>query len=265
MNLAKYHANPVLIVPPLVAMILPLINSIILVPPSTLEVSATELATFIFVAFGVLFLNLIISFLALLGQASMAGKVVVEGKTRLIDWGKGIKKYFLRVLGIGLIYLGIMFVFFIPIGIIVVLAMFPQLISVPPPTLPLTPETSPLISTVMSWVTVLLMTIASAVLYTWLAPAVIDDKGVFASLDAGTKTMRKGGKAFLGFIALLCIVSAIAELIRTFPTYLGLTIQPVFYDGCVTLTQIVSQAIATIFSPLWFLIAFTIYSEQKLT
>ena len=263
-NLVKYRMNPVLVVPPLVAMIFSLITSLMLVPPPTLEVFAPELLTFIFVVFGILLLNLVIYLIALLGQASMAGKVVVEGKTRLIDWAKGIKKYFLRVLGIGLIYFGIIIVFFMLIGIIVALAMLPQIISqmdkAPPPT----PQISPLTSMVTSGVTVLLMTIASAVFYIWLAPAVIDDKGVFASLDMGTKTMRKGGKAFLGFIALFFTVSVIAELIRTFPTYLGVTIQPICYNGCVTPTQVVSQAIMTIFSPLWFLIAFTIYSEQKL-
>ena len=266
-SLARYRVNPIMIVPPLVAMVFPLIASLLLVPP-TPKAFAPEFLSFIFMAFGVLLLNLIVSFLALLGQASMAGRVVAEEKTRLTDWGKGIKKYSLRVLGIGLIYLGIIVVFFVLIGMIIVFAMLPQLISqlggiVTPPTPPLTPLITPSITMATTGVTALLMTIASAVFYMWLAPAVVDDKGVFVSLDAGTKTIRKGGKAFLGFIALFFIVSAIAQMIEAFPTCLGVTIQPVCYNGCVTPTHIVSQVITTIFSPLWFLIAFTIYNKQK--
>lgn len=37
--------------------------------------------------FGVLFVNLLVAFLVILGQASMSGKVVLEGKTALADWG----------------------------------------------------------------------------------------------------------------------------------------------------------------------------------
>lgn len=272
-SLARYRVNPVMVVPPLVAMIFPIITSFLLAPPPTPptpRVFAPELLGFIFVAFGVFLMNIVISFLALLGQASMAGRVVVEGKTRLIDWGKGIKKYFLRVLGIGLIYLGIIAVFFVIMVMMLVFAMLPQLIpqlgAVAPPTPPTTPQISPLISATTSWVTPLVMTIVSAVFYMWLAPAIIDDKGVFASLDFGTKTMRKEGKLFLGFIALFFVVSAGAQLINMLPTYLGIMVPSVCYVGfCVTPTHIVSQVITTLFSPLWFLIAFAIYSEQKPT
>ena len=267
MNLARYRTNPVMIVPPLVAMIIPIITSSLLAPPPALptpQVFAPELLGFIFMAFGVFLMNLVISFLALLGQASMAERVVVEGKTRLVDWGKGIKKYFLRVLGIGLIYLGIIAVFFVLMVMILVFAMLPQLIpqlgEVPSPT----PQISPLVSATTGWVTPLVTTIVSAVFYMWLAPAIIDDKGVFASLDMGTKAMRKEGKLFLGFIALFLVVSAGARLINTLPIYMGIMVPSVCYVGfCVTPTHVVSQVVTTLFSPLWFLIAFTIYSEQK--
>jgi len=153
---------------------------------------------------------------------------------------------------------------------VLVFAMLPQLISqlgaVAPPTPPITPQISPLISATTSWVTPLVTTIVSGVFYMWLAPAIIDDKGVFASLDIGTKTMRKGGKLFLSFIALFFAVSACAQSINMLPIYVGITVPSVCYAGfCVTPTHIVSQVITTLFSPLWFLTAFTIYSEQKPT
>ena len=84
MNSARYRMNPVMIVPPLIATIFPLITSLLLAPPIP-KAFAPELMAFIFVASGVLLLNLMISFLALLGQASMAGMVVVEEKTRLTE------------------------------------------------------------------------------------------------------------------------------------------------------------------------------------
>lgn len=273
MNLARYRRNPVMVVPPLAATILLIVTSSLLVPPPsppTPRVFAPELLTYVFVALGIGLLNSIISFLALLGQASMAGRVVVEGETRLIDWGKGVKKYSLRVLGIGLIYVGIVAVFFVLVVMVVVFSMLPQLMSrmgeVAPPTPPITPQMSPLVSATTSWMLPLVTAIVSAVFYMWLAPAVIDDKGVFASLDIGTKAMRKEGKLFLGFIVLLFAVSAGAQLIGMLPYYLEIMVPSVCYAGfCAPPTHIVSQVITTLFSPLWFLIAFTIYSEQKLT
>lgn len=262
LSITRYRMNPIIIAPSLVGMIVPLITSLLLKPPAP-SAFTPEFPSFVFVALGVLLLNLIISYLALLGQASIAGKVVVEGKTRLTDWGRGTKKYFFKVLGIGLIYLGILLIFFILIMMMAVFAMLPQLISrmgiVTPPS---TPLISPSITVATGSVTALLMTIASSVFYMWLAPAIIDDKGVFASLDAGTKAIRKGGKAFLGFIIFFFVVSVFVQLIiGGTPLALGVPIQPVW--GIVAPTYIVSGIIGTIFSPLWFLIAFTIYNEQK--
>jgi len=265
-SLARYRMNPVLILPPLVMMMFSLITSFMMVTPSVSPTSqgfAPELLTLALVAFGVLFLNLIISFLVLLGQASMTGKVVLEGKTRLSDWGRGIKRYTLRVLGIGLIYVGIVMVFFMFVMLISMFVILPQFISqlgkvTPSQAL----QISPLTSMTIGSVTALLTTIASAIFYIWLAPAVIDDKGVSASLQAGTEAIGKSGKTFLGFIALFLSVSLVPVLIGATPTYFGTTVQPASLSY-VTPTLIVSQVVTTIFSPLWFLMAFTIYSEQK--
>ena len=259
LSLARYRMNPVIIVPPLVGMVVPLVTSLLLKPPVPSQPYTSELFRFVFLAFGVLLLNLIVSFLVVVGQASMAGKVVVEGKTRLADWSKGVKKYALRVLGIGLIYLGILVAFFMLLVMIFVFAMLPQLMSqIGKVTPPSTPLISPSVTKAMGAVTALLMTIASSVFYMWLAPAIIDNKGVFASLDAGTKAIRKCGKAFLGFLALFFAVSVTVQLIGA-PVMLGA--QPVW--SVVTPMHMVSGVIAIIFSPLWFLIAFTIYQSQS--
>ena len=258
-SLARYRMNPILILPPLVTMTFSLITSVIIVSPSvsyTPGVFAPELLTFVFVAFGVLCLSLLISFLVVLGQASMTGRVILEGKTRISAWGKGIKRYFVRVLGIGLIYFGIVMVFFMLVMLISMFAILPQLMSqLGRGTPPQMPEISPVIF-MTSWVTALFFTIASAIFYIWLAPAIIDDKDVFASLQAGTKAIGKSGKEFLGFVILFYLVSLVSVLI-------GTPVQPALFNGYVTPTQVVSQVVTAIFSPLWFLIAFTIYSEQK--
>ncbi len=145
---------------------------------------------------------------------------------------------------------------------IFMLSILPQLISqlgrVTPPQ---TPQISPLISMTVGSVTALLTTIASAIFYIWLAPIVIDDKGVSASLKAGTEAIGKSGKTFLGFVAIFFPVFLISTIMGASTTYLG-TIQPASLSY-VTPTLVVSQVVTTIFSPLWFLMAFTIYSEQK--
>jgi len=253
---AMYRANPILILPPFVSMVFSLVTLFVIGSPPdspTSGASALELMRYAFTVFGVLFLNLIISFLVILGQVSMTREVILEGKTGLSDWGKGIKRYFLRVLGIGLIYLVLVWALSMFVGGISLLTILAH-------TLP-SPQISTLILIMISSVSTLLMTVASTIFYIWLAPAVIDDKEVFESLKAGTEAMGKGGKTFLGFIALYFLVSLVTLLIAP-PSYFGTSVQPSSVEY-ITPKGVTSQVITTIFSPLWFLIAFTIYNEQK--
>ena len=64
---------------------------------------------------GALFPSLTISFPALVGQASMASRVVLEGKAGLRDWVRGVGKHSPRVLNVYFIYLGLMVLSFVPI------------------------------------------------------------------------------------------------------------------------------------------------------
>jgi len=149
------------------------------------------------------------------------------------------------------------------IGIAYAFTILPKIITpegiVKPSTTLLTTPTQP---TFMDLVTALIMTAAMSVFYVWLAPAILDDKGVGSCLDMAVKAIRKSGRVFLGFIILFFMVSAIATLIRDFPAMIGATFQPLV--GSLTPTSIVSQIIERVFSPLWFLIAFTIHRELSL-
>jgi hypothetical protein len=257
---AHYRMNLVLFVPPFVALIMSIAASGIL-PGVGMGALPTFTPSLLMMGFGVIFLNLVVSFLVILGQASMSGNVVSEGKTKLADWGSGVRKYFFRVLGIGLVFLGIMFVLFMIVGIAIALTILPKLITpegtVAPPTTPTTLTAQPMFSLAMT----ILFTVAQSIFYVWLAPAILDDKGVGTSLDMGVKAVRKTGRAFVGFIAFFFIVSAIATLIGDLPAIIGINVQPLV--GSLTSTRIVSQIIERIFSPLWFLIAFELYHETN--
>lgn len=259
-SLTGYKANPVLFVPPLAAFIISILTSSILPKGVSCEGVPAITSDLVIAGFGVLFLMLVASFLVILGQANMSGKVVKESKTTLADWGAGVRKYFFRVFGIGLVFLGIILILFMIVGVAYALTVLPEMITsegvMRPPITP-APQTM-----YMSWAMTLIMTVASSVFYIWLAPAILDNKSVGASLDMGVKTIRRSSRVFVGFIILFFIVSAIATVIKDLPSMMGLDIQPII--GSLTLTSILSQIIERIFSPLWFLMAFTIYREHSI-
>lgn len=116
------------------------------------------------------------------------------------DWGAGIKMRFFRVLGIGLAFLGILVILFMAVGAIYALTILPKLTTaegaVKPPIAP-APETAHIGLAMAAIVTVVQPTF-----YMWLAPTVLEDKGVGASLGSGLKAIKKRGWFFIGFIAL---------------------------------------------------------------
>ena len=155
-----------------------------------------ELWTFILKPLGVLFLGLSIAFPALIGQASTAGEVVKGRRAGLINWIRGVKRYFFRTLEVGLIYIGILIVLFIFVGIIYAIVLLPQLvqqlitIEAKPPTPPRI-QMPLLLSATLMCTSTLLMSLALAVFLVWLALIVVDDKGVLSSIEAGIKAIRR--------------------------------------------------------------------------
>jgi len=265
MNIARYRTNPVIIVPPLVVLAFELVVLPLMGIPAA-DASRPELESYAFIGFGALFLSMAISFLALVGQASMASVVVQGGKASLRDWVNGIRKHSPRVLGVYFIYLGVMVLSFIPIIVMFWYAMLPWLnyqIGASGPVEPLSPPfmSSP-IGIAINWTTLILISVITAVLYMWLAPVFFEDADVFTSVGSGNKALRASGSTFLGFIVLFIAVSGVANLIENLPVYLGATIQQTYGSGYLAPTHVASQVIKTMFSPLWLLVALTIYRGE---
>jgi len=262
LNLGIYRENPVIAVPPVTVMIAYMLTSW-LTPISGVN---NDVSTNYFVGFGILFMNLAVPFLGLLGQASMAGKIVDGGKADLDDWIEGIRAYFSRVLGVSLIYLGT----FMILAILLMGAYFTSVIMPLVSQIGLiTDETvtpalnSPMfIAIVLGFV--LIDAAATAFLYMWTASIVFDDQSVFDSLRLGSRASKEGRLKFLGLIAIMFVASGITALLNYLPLYLGLSTELIISQGYYTLSTLVSQTIRAIFSPLWLLIAFTIYHRSPL-
>jgi hypothetical protein len=261
LNVARYRTNPVIIVPPLIVLVFGTAITPLMGLPGA-DFSTPEFVSYAFLGFWALFLSLAISFLTLIGQASMASRVVLEGKAVLRDWVHGVKRYSTKVLGVCVIYLGVLVLSFIPMMIMywyVMLAQLPSLMGAYDPEMPPSPPIiPPSINIVTNWTALIFTSVITAVLYLWLAPVFFEDGGVFTSIRAGNQALKKNWRTFLGFVALFITVSGAANLIENLPTYLGTSIQR---SGYLALTHVTSNVINTIFSPLWFLIALTIYRE----
>lgn len=262
LNLGRYRENPVIAVPPVTVMIAYMLTSR-LTPPSGV---INEVSTNYFIGFGILFLNLAVPFLGLLGQVSMAGKIVDGGKADLDDWIEGIRAYFSRVLGVNLIYLGTFMIF----AILLMGAYFTSFI------LPLASQlglmadetVTPVLNMPMLIAIFLGFTLidaaATAFLYMWTAPIVFDDQSVFDSLRLGSRASKEGKLKFLGLIAIMFVAYGITALINYVPLYRSLSTELIINQGYNTLSTLVSQTIRAIFSPLWLLIAFTIYHRSPI-
>jgi hypothetical protein len=262
LNLGRYRENPVIAVPPVTVVIAYMLTSRL----TPLSRVIDDVGTNYFMGFGILFLNLAVPLLCLLGQVSMAGKIVGGGKADLDDWVEGIRAYFSRVLGVSLIYLGTFMIFVILLmgayftSFILPLASQIGLITDESVTLALSSPQS--IAIVLGFA--LINASATAFLYMWTASIVFDDQSVFDSLRLGSRASKEGRKKFLGLIAIMFVASGITALINYIPLYLGLSTELMINQGYYTPLTLVSQAIDAVFSPLWMLIAFTIYHRSPL-
>jgi hypothetical protein len=124
LSIARYRANPVIIIPPLVSMTFeltfPMLTGI-----TGANFINTRPGSYALIGLGAMALSLIVSFLTLIGQASMASEVVLGGIASLRDWVQGIKSYSRRALGVYTVYLVIIMLSFIPLIIVFWYAMLP--------------------------------------------------------------------------------------------------------------------------------------------
>lgn len=226
----------ILIVPPLISTLISFATSASTEPPAG-QVSPVVTpvdASVVLKGLAVSLLGLAISFILMVGQAGMSGRVVSEGRTSLDDWGMSVKRYFLRVLGLFLLYMLISFI----MGLLLI-----------PFDLLLRPLTT---SPAWRYVLILLLAGASSIFHIILAPAVVDDKGVSDSLSLGLKTIRRQPRAFLGYVGFSYIIQLVVSSVATTETDAII--------GSLSLTTMTSSIISTIWSPLHFLWAFLIYA-----
>lgn len=263
LSLSRYRVNPAIVVPPLVSMIVYQLS--ILWRPIYPEAYTNDYQSFLLVGLGMWVLIQAVSFSALLGQASMAGKAVSGERTSLGDWVEGVRAYFSRVFGISLIYLVIAGVFFIPLSRIyysIVLLPLASQMGITAPQTPPPTTTTPLPTAILLTIAFFITT-ATAVFYMLIAPVVFENKGVISSLRSGTTAIRRSGWTFLGFIALMSVISGVTSMIENLPMYSATEVQRILHQGYLKPLNIASQAINTVISPLWFLIAFTIYHDLQ--
>ncbi len=258
-----YVKNPILLAPPLLYLIY--WSSLFLFKPlsscpACAEISPESLAAGV----AALCISLTISFVVLLGQASMTGKAVVGEKPKLADWW-GARKYLVRVFGICVIYLGMIISFFALIGVLVAVAFYPEIFSAEATSqLPPIPHLEALGYAVAG-----VMALIQSIFYVLLAPVAVDDKGFGASIDAGFSAVKKCKQLFACFITLYLAVSLLTQLISS-PQILLSSKEVRGFSACVeaqpytvNLPRLVSKAVSTVFSPLWFLMAFVLYRESR--
>jgi hypothetical protein len=245
-GLNDYKSNGVLVVPVIVGFITYLVYSSFpseaILSEALASGSSEQFSYAASLIVGVEILYLAVAYFVILGEASMIGKVVSFGKTRLADWITGTRLYFFRVLGISIVYWMITFA-------------VTRLVEISA----LTSATS---ERVHSAVTFLTLNLPSALVFSflvslfdlWLAAALLDGKGVVSSLFLGTKIAAGRERIYLGFVLLVFVVSAITTFLDS--------IQVQTLVGSLTYPIIASGIISALVGPLWLLIAFRFYLAQ---
>lgn len=256
-------------------MLVILSTSLLTTPPEGFPSSADLLAALplLYRGFATLAVTVIVTFFVILGQAGMTGRAVLEGKTTIGDWGSSIKRNFFKVLGVGLIYVGILFAFMIVVGMMTFLSILPtiaenlQRLNQTLPAAPGAPQIPPsafpqLISFAM--VFPVLFALAQAIFYVLLAPAVMDNKGVGSSVDHGFRTIKRSFPLFIGYAALMCVVALATATLTFWPAFSAVFSGEVSAISGLSWQNITSQIIGAVFSPLYFLLAFSIYNYVRI-
>ena len=261
LSIDRYRANPIIVILPLVSMVFELAIPV-LTGISGANYSELRPGLYALVGFGAIGLSLIVSFLTLVGKASIASQVVLGGRASLRDWVKGVVSYSRRALGAYAVYLVLIILSFIPLIIVFWYAMMPQVMyqiwASQPEAYPSTLLAPTPTIIAISWVGLAILSLFEAALYMWLASLIFEGTDVLPSISGGIKAVRASGRTFLGFVVLFIVVSGIANLVENIPLYLGIY-TPQAQGGLPTVTHLTSQLMKAIFSPIWLLIALTLY------
>jgi hypothetical protein len=266
-SLHDYKSNPVLFIPSLLGTagsFLASAYSLSFLRSATGEVGISRLLALEGSIFGSLFISLVVGLLVLLGQVSMTGRVILTGKTGLGDWWVGLRKYFWKVVVIGAVFWGVvMGITFIVTLILVFTVLLPAVLTNPGSFSPNQPNPltqSPFLLSVTS-----LSALGILIFYMMLAPAILDNKGAGLSIISGMSAVRRSGRVFLVFLGLVMLVTLVTLVIG----YPNLSTTNLTYNlnaaNYFTLPRVFSGLLGALFTPLWMLIAFRIYSESGVT
>ncbi|MBI2185337.1 MAG: hypothetical protein HYU39_10335 [Thaumarchaeota archaeon] len=226
----------------------------------------SDIGSFLLQTFALLLVTVTVGFLVLLGESGMTGKAVTEGKVSIAEWGRSVRKYFVRILGLALIYVGLLVGVFTVVGVItimpVILSMVGQAAQGQPP-----PSESAIMQS-FAPVAIVFAVIAAFVqagFYLLLAPAVVDDAGIGGSVEKAIRVLRAKYKAFLAYASLVCgiILVSSAPILLFFFSGFDVNLKVAFLPGNLSVAVLVPSIVQTIFSPLFFLIAFLIYYDAS--
>lgn len=246
-SVAEYRANLILLVPVIVMFIQTevtgAVSSSYLTPKFLSSIratpfSATSLHFLLFELF-VVYSSLIVSFLVLLGQVSMTAKVVTDRECRLGDWLVGVRKYFLTVFAISLIF-SIMFA----AGEFLSGQLYSDL-------KPLGPMVASIVYYLLS---VPLSILTQSVFYVCLAGVPLDRNRFRAAFRMGVRAISSRRSAFAWFLILsVAVLLGLQALGYAIVSILSTAPSPLRWIA-------VAYAFVEVLpSPLWFLIAFRIY------
>ena len=236
-GLMLYRQNPIIILPPIILAIVNLTTSGILSSLflSSFGISSSDFS-FLLIAYLLLFsLIVLATFLVILGQAVMTGRIVLEGHTGLGDWSAIIRNRFRVVLGLGIIF-GSAFSLSSTASILlgVSLAAYLNAFSV----------------FRMSFIIVdVVSSIPLSLFYIVLAPAIMEGKGIRDSMRHGWRAVRSGLGVYLPYLGTLIVLS------------LAISIISIPIEG--SIAGIVTEVVRAVSTPLLFILAFLIYRNKR--
>lgn len=262
-SLIKYRGNAVLVVPALTAFSIQLISSIVFsdiaMRGNSLEYRALTIAQYFLVVDVV---TAILSFLIILGRVSMSEKVVRGKKASFGDWGTGVTRYFSKVIWVWLAFGAITLLIILPTDFAYTILVQTRIIALWNHSRTEVLRMSALAG--LAWHGLLVGLLGSIVqwlFYLCLASSVLDRKGFRASLKVSIAAVRKKRRVFFGLVLLFWAVSIMFRVIRDSPALIGIISQPKI--GISNLSDVVSELLESVLSPVWFLSAFIFYVDAK--
>jgi hypothetical protein len=213
------------------------------------------------------------------GWAYMNKRVVIDGRTELVDLWVGAKKYFLRILG-GRILVALILAIPVAVGIVAAAAsvLTRKAAQLTPPE-EITPEAiisllAPIILQLLGIIVVigLIELVLYIFLLPWMQTLVMDDLGILKSIKSSFFFVRKNLATMIGYVVISGVAWIAASWITSFVwpsfSYSELTRPTIYTNGAYLLelmfraNNIVYYLISALLSAFFTLLMFTIYADR---